>query len=227
MLRFPYYLFSIFSLLLIAYASSTHAQKFATLKGTVVDSTGKPLQAVNVGVLGSLNATSTNEFGFFKLELPADSDLVIGISFVGLASQQFKVRLKPGEERLTQRKMIARSTDLTDVIIEEQASRKDNMTQLDPKMLASMPNPTGNIESVLKTLPGVSSSNELSSQYNVRGGNYDENLVYVNDIEIYRPFLIRSGQQEGLSFVNSDLVSSLTFSAGGFDARYGDKLSSV
>src|SRR5450759_4012687 len=76
-------------------------------------------------------------------------------------------------------------------------------------------------------MPGVASNNELSSQYSVRGGNYDENLVYVNDVEIYRPFLVRSGQQEGLSFLNPDLVSSISFSAGGFDAKYGDKMSSV
>ena len=214
-------------LVLLTCAQPLFAQQEATLSGTVVDSTGKALQAVNVGLLGSPNATSTNELGFFKLTLPADSDLVIGLTFVGLAPQQFKMRLKAGEERLIQRKMVARSTDLADVIIEEQSGRKDNMIQLDPKSLQVIPNPTGNIESILKTLPGVSSSNELSSQYNVRGGNFDENLVYVNDIEIYRPFLIRSGQQEGLSFVNSDMVSSLTFSAGGFDAKYGDKLSSV
>ena len=90
-----------------------------------------------------------------------------------------------------------------------------------------IPTISGGIEAVLKTLPGVSSNNELSSQYNVRGGNYDENLVYVNDIEIYRPFLVRSGQQEGLSFINPDLVGSLSFSAGGFEAKYGDKMSSV
>ena len=79
----------------------------------------------------------------------------------------------------------------------------------------------------MKTLPGVSITNELSTQYSVRGGNFDENLVYVNEIEVYRPFLIRSGQQEGLSFVNTDLVRNVDFSAGGFQAKYGDKLSSV
>ena len=83
------------------------------------------------------------------------------------------------------------------------------------------------MEAILKTLPGVSSANELSSQYSVRGGNFDENLVYVNGIEIYRPFLVRSGQQEGLSFVNTDMVGSILFSAGGFEAKYGDKMSSV
>ncbi|MBQ0740509.1 Plug domain-containing protein, partial [Aquimarina celericrescens] len=91
--------------------------------------------------------------------------------------------------------------------------------------IRTTPSANAGVEGLLKSLPGVSSNNELSTQYSVRGGNYDENLVYVNEIEIYRPFLIRSGQQEGLSFVNTDLVRNVDFSAGGFQAKYGDKLS--
>ena len=94
-------------------------------------------------------------------------------------------------------------------------------------MLRKIPGGNAGVENILKTLAGVSGNNELSSQYNVRGGNFDENLVYVNEIEVYRPFLVRSGQQEGLSFINSDLVHNIDFSAGGFQAKYGDKLSSV
>ena len=90
-----------------------------------------------------------------------------------------------------------------------------------------IPTPNQSVEDILKTLPGVSSANELSSTYNVRGGNYDENLVYINDFEVYRPMLVRSGQQEGLSVINPDMVDGIKFSAGGFDAKYGDKLSSV
>ena len=102
------------------------------------------------------------------------------------------------------------------------------MDRIDPKYLTSITDAgTGGVEALIKTLPGVSTNNELSSQYSVRGGNFDENLVYVNDIEVYRPFLIRAGQQEGMSFINSDMVSSIDFSAGGFDAKYGDKMSSV
>ena len=96
-----------------------------------------------------------------------------------------------------------------------------------PKIATQFTSASGSFEAVLKTLPGVTSNNELSSQYSVRGGNFDENLVYVNDIQIYRPFLIRAGRQEGLSFINSNLVSDIKFSAGGFDAKYGDKMSSV
>ena len=103
----------------------------------------------------------------------------------------------------------------------------DNLVNLEPKLADRLPSIGGSVETLIKTLPGVSNNNELSSQYSVRGGNFDENLVYVNGIEIMRPFLVKSGEQEGLSFVNSDMVSSISFSAGGFDASYGDKMSSV
>ena len=119
------------------------------------------------------------------------------------------------------------ATDLPDVVVVEDQIRESGLIKIDPKMAKVNPGITGGIEDLIKTMPGVSSNNEMSSQYSVRGGNYDENLVYVNGIEIYRPFLIRSGQQEGLSFINSDLISSILFSAGGFDAKYGDKMSSV
>ena len=98
--------------------------------------------------------------------------------------------------------------------------------RLNPEISMKIPT-IGGFEDILKSLPSVSSNNELSSQYNVRGGNFDENLVFVNDVEIFRPLLVRSGQQEGLSFINSDMVSAIVFSAGGFEAKYGDKMSSV
>ena len=103
---------------------------------------------------------------------------------------------------------------------------KQGLVKLDPKTAQSIPSPFNDFNRVLATLPGVVSNNELSSTYSVRGGNYDENLVYVNNIPIYRPFLIRAGQQEGLSFINPDLVSDVSFSSGGWQAKYGDKLSS-
>ncbi len=120
-----------------------------------------------------------------------------------------------------------KTQEITEVTIEDKASRREGLKRLDPKLISNLPSVNNSVEALLKTLPGVSSNNELSSQYNVRGGNFDENLVYVNDIEIYRPFLVRSGQQEGLSFINPDMVSSILFSAGGFDAKYGDKMASV
>ena len=106
-------------------------------------------------------------------------------------------------------------------------STLEGVTTIDPKIIRTIKGAQPGVENLLKTLPGVNISNELSTQYSVRGGNYDENLVYVNGIEVYRPFLARSGQQEGLSFINPSMVENILFSAGGFDAKYGDKLSSV
>jgi len=103
----------------------------------------------------------------------------------------------------------------------------EGVITLDREAVKKIPGANAGVENLLLTLPGVSNNNELSTQYSVRGGNFDENLVYVNGIEVYRPFLVRSGQQEGLSFVNTDLVQNVDFSAGGFQAKYGDKLSSV
>ncbi|MDR2907581.1 MAG: TonB-dependent receptor plug domain-containing protein [Bacteroidales bacterium] len=111
--------------------------------------------------------------------------------------------------------------------VEVHGDRMSRTVVADPNLVRKLPSVSNSVEALIKTLPGVNSNNELSSQYSVRGGNYDENLVYVNDVEIFRPFLIRSGEQEGLSFINPDLVSTVRFSAGGFDAKYGDKMSSV
>ena len=120
-----------------------------------------------------------------------------------------------------------RAEQLNDVIISNNKKRIQGITTLTPETIRRNPSANAGVESVLKTFGGVNNSSELSSGYNVRGGNYDENLVYVNEIEVYRPFLIRSGQQEGLSFTNTDMVQNVDFSAGGFQAKYGDKLSSV
>ena len=119
-------------------------------------------------------------------------------------------------------------SEINEVTVKSDRINSDvTMMRIPIKDINLLPSASGSFEAILKTMPGVSSNNELSSQYSVRGGNFDENLVYVNDIEIYRPFLIRSGQQEGLSFINPDLTSSVQFSSGGFNASYGDKMSSV
>ncbi len=115
---------------------------------------------------------------------------------------------------------------LNEVIVQSRFDRAEALQQIDLRSINHIPLPSGNFESILTTL-GASSRNEMSSQYSVRGGNFDENLIYVNDIEIYRPLTIKAGQQEGLSFLNPDMVASVQFAAGGFDARYGDKMSSV
>ncbi|HRN43168.1 MAG TPA: Plug domain-containing protein, partial [Vicingus sp.] len=119
------------------------------------------------------------------------------------------------------------TTNIGEFELKEEKERISTMVKIQPNLASRFSSTSGSFEAILKTMPGVSSNNELSSQYSVRGGNYDENLIYVNDIEIFRPFLIRSGQQEGLSFINSEMVADINFSAGGFEAKYGDKMASV
>lgn len=204
------------------------AQNFARVSGTVTDANGKPLELVNVAIPGQPGGTSTDRKGHYDLLVPSGRTITVSFSFVGYGSYSEEMNLGEGARKTLNVKLESSSTILPDITIEDTRIRTTTLTRIDPKATATIPSLTGNaIESLVKTMPGVSSNNELSSQYNVRGGNYDENLVYVNDVEIYRPFLVRSGQQEGLSFLNSDLVSSILFSAGGFEARYGDKMSSV
>jgi hypothetical protein len=161
------------------------------------------------------------------LVVPSNQEFVVDFSFIGYDSKRFKIILPPGDKKALDVVLTMKYTELKSVEIKDKQVRSYNYVRLDPKQAKLIPTLGGGIESMLKTLPGVSSANELSSQYSVRGGNFDENLVYVNGIEIYRPFLIRAGQQEGLSFINSTLVSGILFSAGGWDAKYGDKMSSV
>ncbi len=211
------------------FQGQTSAQEKAKIIGKITDERNNPLEFVNVGVFNIPIpiGTSTDRNGKFIFTIPANTEITIVASFTGFESQTNKLILTPGETKEINFRLKEITTQLPEFVIQDKVVRTTNFTRLDPKNVTQIPSVSGGVESIIKTMPGVSSNNELSSQYNVRGGNYDENLVYVNDIEIYRPLLVRSGQQEGLSFVNSDMVSSILFSAGGFDARYGDKMSSV
>jgi len=204
-----------------------HTQERATVFGKITDERGRPLELVNVAITGLPGGTSSDAKGKYELEIPSDKVVYIGFSFVGYEKEIEEVVLGTGERKQINKTLKSTATILPQVEVEDEQIRTGNLKRIDPKLAARVVSASDGLITLLKTEIGVSSSNELSSQYSVRGGNFDENLVYVNDIEIYRPFLIRSGQQEGLSFVNSDLVSSLLFSAGGFDAKYGDKMSSV
>ncbi|MBW6490788.1 MAG: TonB-dependent receptor [Lentimicrobium sp.] len=208
-------------------ATHSFAQEFGEVSGRITDDNNHPLGLVNIAIQGQPGGTVSQEDGTFHLKIPANRDVVLVISSIGYATIFFKVRLEPGERYELKRKLREIATELPDFVVEDRQIRSANLNPIDPKLAGLIPSASGGIEALLKTMPGVSSNNELSSQYSVRGGNYDENLVYVNDVEIYRPFLVRSGQQEGLSFLNSDMVASILFSAGGFESRYGDKLSSV
>lgn len=199
----------------------------ARISGKISGVRGEPLELVNIALTGVAGGTVTDRNGKYSLNVRPGADHELVISFIGYKTEREMINLAPGEHRMIHKTLQLTATDLGTVLIEDQHVRSTSLTRIDPRAVTVIPTMGGGIESIIKTLPGVASNNELSSQYSVRGGNYDENLVYVNDIEIYRPFLVRSGQQEGLSFLNPDLVSSILFSAGGFDARYGDKMSSV
>jgi hypothetical protein len=199
-----------------------------SISGTITDEENNTLPAVNIAILNtSIGATSLND-GSYNMEVPANKSMVVAYSFIGYEIEKIRLpMLKRGQNYTLNIQLKAKSTLLNDVIVKDKKSRKEAFNRIKPKHVKILPGSQGGIEAILKTLPGVSSANELSSQYSVRGGNFDENLVYVNGIEVYRPFLIRAGQQEGLSFVNTDMVSRILFSAGGFEAKYGDKMSSV
>ena len=217
----------LFFLFLIFASAELHAQSFATLTGTVKDPLGNPLFGASIGILGKPIGTTTNDNGDFTIKVPANENLRVIISFTGHKQDTFNIRLAPGEKKEINSRMAGRVYQINEFVVSEKSKKDENITTINPRVVKMIPTPNQSVEVILKTMPGVSSTNELSSTYSVRGGNYDENLVYINDFEVYRPLLVRSGQQEGLSVINPDMVDGIKFSAGGFDAKYGDKLSSV
>lgn len=218
----------IITCLFILFLSSVYGQNKGIVYGRVTDQKGNPVDMVNIAVKNTSGGNVTNKEGMFEIPVPAGQEITLVFSFIGFQTQEHVLTLTTGERREINCVLVILPTELPGLLIQDKQIRATTLTRINPKDATLLPTVSGNsIESLIKTLPGVASTNELSSQYSVRGGNYDENLVYVNDIEIYRPFLIRASQQEGLSFLNSDLVSSILFSAGGFDAKYGDKMSSV
>lgn len=170
--------------------------------------------------------TQTDKDGIYSLKSPR-LRIVVMYSRIGYKSQVLELDLSKTTIYRQDVTLQEEPRNVDEVNISADKENLDNSITIDPAELQNFPSVSGNFESFLKMLPGVSSNNELSSQYSVRGGNFDENLVYVNDVEIYRPLLVRSGQQEGLSYINPELAGRIKFSAGGFEARYGDKLSSV
>lgn len=225
---FMRYLFFTFVLVSFCVGFAWAQTSNATLLGTVRDQKGQAVEMVNVSIQNYPIGTNTNRKGDYMLRIPTGREVTVVYSIIGYETHTEKMMAKSEQELKIDVVLNAISEEIDEVVISRQGQTSGNMTSLSPRSAEVLPGiGVGGIENILKTLPGVTSSNELSSQYSVRGGSFDENLVYVNDIEIYRPSLIRSGQQEGLSFVNNDMVSSIEFSAGGFDAKYGDKMSSV
>jgi len=203
------------------------AQK-AEVYGKVLDENNKPFDpAVNISIVGSAGGTSTKADGTYSLKIPANIEVVLHFSHVSVNAYDQTLKLKPGE-RFKLNVSLDNPVEIEAFEITAKRHDYDGVIRIEPKELEFLPTVSGDLVSgIIKQMPGVASRNELSSQYSVRGGNFDENLVYVNGIEVPRPMLIKSGQQEGLPFPNSDLVKSINFSAGGFDAYYGDKMSSV
>jgi hypothetical protein len=199
----------------------------ATIRGVVLDENERPLSDVNVSY-GKSRGTVTNDNGFYLIKIPAEETIVLVFSHLTFKRLQAPFNLKNGQEMEFNPVLKSSTVQMTEVVINTSTKQRvDGITTIAPETIRTIKGAQPGVENILKTLPGVNISNELSTQYSVRGGNFDENLVYVNEIEVYRPFLIRSGNQEGLSFVNTDLVQNVSFSAGGFQARYGDKISSV
>ena len=211
-------------LLLFTFGMLATSAQQAELYGRIFDDVGKPIAEANI-VVNNLGTVSDSK-GAYSLSLDEGTYQII-ISHVVYENDTFKISLKAGERKNKNFFLNLSSNLIDDVEVVDQRERFTGTVQLNPKEVEMLPSVNEGVEGLLKTLPGVASNNELSSQYSVRGGNFDENLVYLNGIEVYRPFLVRSGQQEGLSFINPDMVSSIRFSAGGFEARYGDKMSSV
>ena len=216
---------SIFSLTLFLITITCYSQT-ATIRGVILDSNNSPIE--NVNITADNLGTSTNENGFYSIKIPANQEIKVLFTHIGYQSITTTFNLKNGEEFEFNPVMNSENEQIGEVVITgNQRKRVEGVTSIDPEIIRTIKGAQPGVENLLKTLPGVNISNELSTQYSVRGGNFDENLVYVNEIEVYRPFLIRSGQQEGLSFVNTDLVQNVDFSAGGFQSKFGDKLSSV
>ena len=194
------------------------------IKGIVLDENSNPIEYAIVSIQNDTKAVQTNKMGEFEIEI-TDINKPLVIKLLGYkekivsitATELLSIRLETDSKVIQQ----------VEVRSENERREEAGMSKLDPKNAILLPSAFGDFNKLIQMLPGVTANNELTSTYSVRGGNYDENMIYVNGIEVYRPFLVRSGQQEGLSFVNPNLASDVEFSSGGWQSKYGDKLSSV
>jgi hypothetical protein len=221
-------LFCLFVLLLIGRVDSYAQQIYATVNGTVTDESGQAVPLVGVFQSGmAQRGVATDEQGKFQLEVDATKGTVtLKITHTGYQAYEKTLTLSPGDYVTLNIKLSYRT--LGEFEIESESAKSSTVTKIDAAVINKVSSVNQGIERLLISQAlGVAMNNELSSNYSVRGGSFDENLVYVNDIEVYRPFLARAGEQEGLSFANPDMVEGILFSSGGFEARYGDKLSSV
>ena len=216
---------SILSFMFLLSVLTAAAQQF-TLIGKVSDEEGNAIELATISCLDQGAVTMANLKGEFSLKLHSADSVVVKFSMVGYQTRTRVLRKPKGNQKL--QITLHPMKELDEVVITERRRQTTATAELDTKDLRVTPTTSGNaVEELVQQQAGVSSHNELSSQYNVRGGSFDENSVYINNVEVYRPLLIRSGQQEGLSVINSDMVEKIGFSSGGFEAKYGDKMSSA
>lgn len=214
------------SITLTVFATSQPVEGRFRVYGYVIDPSNRGIEMANVYFEELQIGTTTNPNGYYELSAPMQDSIVIVYSMVGYKTIRHTLYPKQAVIQISV-ELQPTSQEMQDLEVVAQRRQTSTMTYIDPSKYRLMPNTSGNFESLLITFAGVTSNNELSSQYNVRGGSFDENLVYVNGIEVYRPLLVRSGQQEGLSFINQDMVEKVGFSSGAFNAEFGDKMSSV
>lgn len=216
----------LFLLALLATALGSVAQTF-TLRGRVTDGEGNPVEFASVTCPSQGRATVTSLQGQYALRLLTADSVVVKFSMLGYRTKTRVLRRPKGTQTL-QVTLTEQASTLGEVTVAGQKIQSGQTQDIGTKPLRSLPSTTGNaVEELIQSQAGVSTHSELSSQYNVRGGSFDENSVYINSVEVYRPFLVRSGQQEGLSVINPDMVERIGFSTGGFEAKYGDKMSSA
>ena len=217
---------TVLSLVLTAIVTTISAQSFV-LTGRVLDDEENPIEFATVSCLKQGKATMTNLRGEYSLELSSADSVVIRFSMIGYKAKERVLRRPRGRQNL-QITLYEGGTTLDDVTVTEKKRQTTSTQELDLSDTKMGPSASGNaVEDLIQQQAGVSTHSELSSQYNVRGGSFDENSVYINNVEVYRPFLVRSGQQEGLSIINGDMVDNISFSTGGYEAKYGDKMSSA
>lgn len=213
-------------ILSLLFLTAAAQKKSAYVSGRVIDENDNTLANVSVIILGKTTGVVSNDSGYFRIKVPAEHSFALIFSYTGYAETQRNFYLSEKEEEKVTVKLERQGKTLSTVIVGDEKERKElGLTRINPKSAIVLPSAVSGIEGLIKTLVG--SNNELTSQYSVRGGNYDENLIYINDFEIFRPYLVRSGQQEGLSFINPELARNVSFYNGGFQAKYGDKMSSV
>lgn len=218
-------LFILQILCLCAYASAS-AQSF-TLTGKVIDENNDPVEFASVSCAKQGKMTMTALNGSYSLQLQSADSVEIRFSMIGYKTKVRVLRRPRGKQTM---QVVLHSSDnaLSEVTITGKRIETGQTQELSKEHIKNMPSTTGNaVEEMIQSQAGVSTHSELSSQYNVRGGSFDENSVYINNVEIFRPFLVRSGQQEGISVINPDMVEKIGFSTGGYEARYGDKMSSA